>query len=312
MADGSTRRDVLRIGGGLAMATTAALSGCLGILDGSGGGSGPAYADWLATPDAFGSSHYEFGQFGVATFREHRDQLNETVASALADDVKTAAEPLGFASDGVDWYLLPTSQSLSSGPVAVLGGSFDPASVADRLASSGFERRSKYQGYRILEETDGPRVVGVGGDAAVVVRSGSEPLATLKTVVDVGSGDEARYGATNEDLGYALERLGDGLVVKARTTDRVESSDPENDDPHFAGQVASGARIDVDGDTATLYYLIVYESTDAIDREPVRQWIRADGSAGGAFERYGDVKLGRDGRALFLKGTRPAKHLFLQ
>ncbi len=305
-----TRRDLLLAGGGTAAA--GALAGCLGILGGDGGGDGgdgggvdpPEYANWFYDPAAIeGQNRYAFTRFELGTLRSNREALGEDVVDTLSDILAGPVTDVGADAAAVDRAVF-LSDSVDAPAPSIHAGSVDADAVATTLEDRGFSQATEHRGYRIYVGPDGG--VGFGLGSAGVLRTpgtGEEAVQSiLEAMVDARTGNGDRYVDANEGLRHLTASVGERLYVTGDPHERYVETSTDASDPRFAGEVANGRRVALDGEDAAVAYLVVFDGTDSVDVGAVEEWAQA-AQEDGLFARASDVSTSRDGRVVTVSGT---------
>ena len=294
MGTEKTRRDVLKMGVATgSLAVVGSLAGC----NGSVGGGGVGYRRWLYAPGAVGDSdHYSF------TVTDHRDiRDNEDELGDLYDLFASQEDSFPLSQMGVDYDEMNRNIAPENGTVIM--GSFNESDVVSELEDNdNYEEEDDYEGYTVFSTTGqgtANRVIGVNRRTAVAARSGllgnANPQDVVETLIDTDDGSEDRYASDNEDMRVVINRVGNGSIVNGSTQEETEETDAENGE--FEGQVASGGRIRINGETMRRKQVLVFDSRDDVNTSDIEDWTETDD-----FEDVDDISVSQNGRRVAITG----------
>ena len=254
--------------------------------DGQSGSSTLSYGTWLAPPDAFSDRERYF-------FQSRQPSALLSLESALG-----GAELGGFDQNpapGVEWNSVEYLHDVPGG--AVLAGEFPVDEWQSSLTDRGITESESYQGYTLYTGENGG-TVAFGDGSAVVNQSRESGLSTLKTVIDVRTGQTQRAAVANEDIGALVTALGEGTTVVGATT-------PTDEQRFVPNSVAAGQRFSL-GESESEYHLaVVYESEDSVDVGTVAD--RVGGSE--LFDGTGNLTTERRGRTAVVTGSLPSEQV---
>jgi len=313
MTPRQTRRSVLKTGaavGGLAV--TGSLAGCSDLL----GGGGPGYTNWLYAPGAPGDggngnesqdgnggaeeNHYFFTFINDSKVRANEDNFDE--------DYNESDQIGGYPLEqmGIDDYDdIDSRVTIGIGGTTVVEGSFSQDDVVGQLESNEFEADGEYSGYAIYTGSSGfggSQAIAIDGGTAVSAQGSGfsqapEPRASIEAVIDADQGEEDRYVDVNEDMEVLTDELGNGVVILGSTQAEAEESNVANGT--FAGQVAGGQVAEINGDTTTQTYVLVFADSDDVDTGQVEEWTT---TANQTFQMVSDVSVSASGRVVTVTG----------
>lgn len=200
----------------------------------------PAFWGWLPTPAALGTGPYSIGSFDLESLREaeltQRNLRPRRYTPAVLNPVGEATEQL----------LTLSTADVGTG---ILLGSYDTASLRDRLEGEGYTQEAASAPYA----TDGKRVL-VEAERLVWADAPASADAVLETVRAQADGDGESYPAAAPALRTVLETLTD---FDARFA--LRTSGPEDDPFADARFLATG--IGTDGDTVVWRTAVSFEGT---------------------------------------------------
>jgi hypothetical protein len=201
-----TRRSLLRTGAAaLATGLATGSAGCLSGLPPLGGrqtygriesppADDPSYRRWLPAPSAadLGRDHHRLAAAtpGPVTGGEPEEFLGRR--AFLRGD-------LDYFGVGYERY----DRVLDCDLGAVLEGEFDPASVADVLRGSGYERDGSRRDFALYSRSDVPRRVAVRDGVLVWSSRRVHAAPDVEALVDAGVGERRR----SHEVGRGFERL---------------------------------------------------------------------------------------------------------
>jgi len=304
MSPRGTRRSVLKTGaavGGLAI--TGSLAGCSDLL----GGGGLGYTNWLYAPGAAeqsgegnetengtedeGVSHYLFSFLNYQKLRANEDNFGE----GYNESEWISSYPL--QQMGVDYDAVDSRIGIGFGGYRVVDGSFSQDEVVGTLEDNDFEEESGHADYTVLRsstQTGLQKVLAIDGGTVVSARAFSHqgPRDTVEALIDAKRGVEDRYVDVNEDMDLLTDELGTGVQGVGRSQAEAEETDLASET--FAGQVASGGVLEIDGDTATQTWAFVFADSDDVDTGPVEEWTET----AQRFELDDEISVSASGRVV--------------
>jgi hypothetical protein len=96
---------------------------------------------------------------------------------------------------------------------AVVEATFDPASVADHLLGSGYERDGDHRGFALFSRADVPRRAAVGDGVLAWSSRGVHATPDVEALVDAGVGERRRYHEASREFDRVAEAAGTGRQV---------------------------------------------------------------------------------------------------
>jgi hypothetical protein len=293
-----TRRDVLKIGAAGSLTVVGSMAGCSGLLGGDGGAS---YKSWLYAPGTIGEEdHYSF------TVTDHRDiRDNEDELGDFYDAFESQEDSFPLSAMDVDYDEMNLSISPSNG--TAIRGSFSGSDAVSELEDNeDFEDEDEHEGYTVFvagggeNATSAPRAIGINGSTAVAERSSPfgdspDPQDVVETLIDTDAGNEERYGEDNEDMNVVLNRVGSGSIVDGSTQEETEETNAEQG--QFEGEVASGRRIRINGETTTNRQVLVFASSDDVNTNDIETWTETD-----TFDDVDNISISQSGRRITITG----------
>lgn len=282
------RREFVKATGLAAVLGTTGLAGCNGILGGGGGGS--SAGSWQYDPAVLTETGNQFfGSMDYGTLYENREQLPESTRQSFETSEDSPVQPGDIdLLSGVGGASLSMGSGTGSGfgSVAVTG-SFEKSALTSEIESQGnTEQSGEYEGYTLYENADmaggpipgqpassGSATVGIGSDAVVLgvtAAQGSEIGVTgqdaVETMIDAASGNARRLSDAD---GYAQQlssNFDDATMVVGASIDpslvgfAEQSASGGMQQQVVTGLRAGGFTANVDGETTTFTFGIIYES----------------------------------------------------
>jgi hypothetical protein len=289
------RRSFVKASGLVAVLGATGLAGCGGL----GGGSGGSVQDWVYDPTGIADvPNVAFGTMAYGTLYDNRDELPQSMGASFETNPDSPMQPADIDDlvgvGGGD--LSEDGRSAGAfGSIAVTGD-VPRAELETRVESEGSaEPTGSYEGYSMyaVSELDdgvggvpgsgqfqGSGAVAIGEDAMLAGFSYSQGMdvgatgeSALETMIDAAGGDARRLSATSGPAQRVQDRLGDAMIVVGAEVDpALLSAAQELGAPDMFGAVLAGLRggglgLDVDGDTSTYRFALVYDgegsATDA-------------------------------------------------
>lgn len=261
-----SRRDVLRMGGGVAGAgLMTALAGCSDVpVVGSFFGDEVDYTEWTYDPETLNSDSSSISvtvmnvaaildEDGVTNKTELRDRLTEDYGEELsADDIEFA---------------------LSVGFARIFTGSFDGSDVVDGM---GVSEDGSYGDFDLYVDEEAENEV-VATDGTYLITSSPYEYAEVdareevELLVDTYNEDADRFVDVNDDFQLVHDEV--NADVYAAINGQTESSTEDAPDDAI---VTTGITAEIDGeDTLGTYYLL-FKSADGIDLDEVESDVESD------------------------------------
>ncbi|MBX0286675.1 hypothetical protein [Haloarcula salinisoli] len=296
-----TRRAMLRRG--LATAGAGALVGAAGCssIPNLLGGTTP-YAKWLPAPAAVDDSdHYNFTYFNVDDLEAHEGEIDD-------GDLKPPKSGEFLGPVDIDWQDASGVTTLGFGGLFGFGGfvveaDFDRDDAISDLEANGFTEDSEHEGYALMLGSFEKRVYAVGDGAIVLSVSLGGDTDMAEAIIDAKTGNVDRYGDDSDDMSALIGALGGGTYVKGSTTDIPEEADPA--DGVFDNMVARGEQAKIKGQDTALKHVVVYESSDDVDTDDLREWVDENNADGERFGNLDDPSYNSNGRKGVITGTVP-------
>lgn len=305
-ANGLTRRQVLRGGGGLlAVGAVASSAGCLGSGPLSGGAN---YRNWLHEPGELGGDddHYRFRLVRPGPILERASHLPRSYVDRTAD-----VGPVG-AVTGVEAE--DVSDALIWQGFGLYNATFDRAALTDELRASGFVEDDRHESYALYvdgnpdSEHYGWGVAVTGGTFLVTLGGNPRAAVTrLETAIDTRRGDVDRYAEEVEGMAILTDELGRAHVVIGETIPQTGNAAPGA--RRFSGQVALGSSRQITGERTQLRQVFVFADSDAARDADVDAWLADPGAVSAVWRAADDVTTDRSGKAVVVDGTVPSEAL---
>lgn len=283
------RREFVKATGLAAVLGTTGLAGCNGIL-GGGGGGGSAAADWQYDPSSLADVGNEFfGSMNYGALYDARDQLPQSMQDGLESSGDSPISPSEIdllSGVGGASFSMGSGTGAGFGSIAVTG-SFEKSTVTDEIESQGSaEQTGEYEGYTLYENasmaggqipgqpgTSGSATVGAGDGAMVMgvtMSQGSDIGVTgqdaVETMIDASAGNATRLSDADGHVQQLSSNLGDATMVVGAAIDpslvgfAEQSASGGMQQQVVTGLRAGGFTADVDGETTTFTFGIIYES----------------------------------------------------
>jgi hypothetical protein len=243
-----------------AVATVGATAGCSDIVgetplgsEGNGAASGGVTAldsdgllELLHEPGTYGDQdHYAFSVSSPAAIDAVRDALDDDVFAGLVTRARGGSGQRVMDAVGVDFWDVGTRYS--AGPLSVLVGDFNRDDIWRRLQYQGLSYRGDYNGFALLQPTEGERqpTLALEGEgkmddeeaptdiSRVIVGSPTEDTdssTVVQAVIDVAAGDGDRYADAVDSVTPLVEGLGGGALMRGETFEAVTPDDGPNVD----------------------------------------------------------------------------------
>lgn len=270
-----TRRDVLA--GCAAVGGASALAGCSSLPFGGEDDDPSEYTDWIPDTD---DAYRNFGSVRPSDI---------VAVEGLPPDL-AREQLLGVESTAIHQFLTLRGVGLN-----VLRTSLDDEQLRSDLAAElagDLEPRGDYEGYQRYGTAEADRVVAIGDGVAVL---GDD--ATVRSVIDAGSGDGERLVDANREFELLTGALRAGDLVRGQVV-----GDPSNQDAVRDGRTARGLRLDVGSDDTRQTHAFVYQSESDADVESIQQEYESE-------ERFEDVSASSDGRVVTVSFTVPTDEI---
>ena len=333
-----TRRTFLQSSGLAAALGVSGLAGCNSLLgdDAAGGAFGDWQYDpsvLTATPNVV------FGGMNYGQFYEMRDELPPSMQESFevdqSEDSPVSPEDfeqiVGVAGGDIQ---PPQQGGMGMGSMGLVGsvaitGSFDRQALVDEVESEGEVSQSgEYEGYAVYEvpdfgetpmggvgqDYDGTATVGVGDSAVVAglsMAQGGEVdasgRAAAETMIDASAGNADRLSATTGPAQNVQGRVNDMLMAVGAEVDPDLVGFYQEQMGMTMGQMSSmlnglragGLGADVDPETTSYKFVLVYESASAAEESGITE-IFDEESASQYEEQEGieSVSVSQDGEAI--------------
>jgi hypothetical protein len=307
MTHDQTRRTVLKAGVAAgSLAVVGSMAGCSGLL---GGGGGASYSSWLYAPGTVGESdHYSFSITDHQDIRDNEQTLEDEdrFDSYESREDSFPLDQMNVSYDEVNETIsVGRGGSFGGGGGSVVTGSFSESDVIDELEDNEqFSDESEHEGYTIFSvssqgSSTARQAIGVSGSTAVAANAqgpetGAEEV--LEVLIDTDNGDEERYTEDNDDMNVVVNEVGSGTFVNGSTADSTDETNVEQG--AFGGQVGSGSRITINGDTSDVKSVLVFDSSDDIDMGDIEDYTDTD-----RFDRFDDISTSQSGRAVTITAS---------
>jgi hypothetical protein len=289
------RRELLKKGAAVTAGVGAlSVSGCSQIpFVGSGG----SYTKWLHEPGAVtDTDHYSARAFNPQPVFNNEDVFEESYIETL-ENWDDRLDPTGLNVDELN-------QVVSTNVANVYGGGFSQNDVVEELEDADFDDDDQINGYTIYERNDENQAWTVGSNTLVQTWSsdGETAVDVAETVVEVGSGGEARYVDEVEAMGVLSSNLSNGFQQYVNTYEETDEDDPEAG--QFENSIGTGLTAGLNGETVNFDVVIAYEDRDDVDTDDLEDWI--DEQEDNLLEDLDDVSYNQSGRAGVVSGAMDA------
>jgi hypothetical protein len=212
----ATRRRFLA---GSAALATGSLAGCVEALPPLGrrvaignvappDAGPPEYRSWVPTASAVPEASFSADDvlFAKPTSVQH---VEEGFASWPRAVIESTIDWFGYGYDSYD-------RAMKMGGTYVLVGDIEPSTVADALASTGYEQTGSYEGYTLYRRADIPRTVAVksgvilyAADIHAEDAMDDDSERTVKAVADTEAGRTERHHKSDADFALLTEKARD-------------------------------------------------------------------------------------------------------
>ncbi|SER57518.1 hypothetical protein [Natrinema salaciae] len=248
-----SRRDVLRMGGGVAgVGIVAGLAGCSELpVVGSYFDDGLDYAAWTYDPEAVGSNSISTTLLNVAAILDEEAVSNK---SDLRDEV-TGTYGEDLSADDVEFVL-------SVGFAEILTGSFDGSDVVDGM---GVSEEGSYGDFDLYADDEAENAM-VATDGTHLIRSSPyeyaevEATEELELLIDTYNEDADRFVDVNDDFDLVRQEVDTTVYVSLNGQTESSSEDAADD-----AVVTTGITAEIDGEEMLGTYLLLYKTADGID-----------------------------------------------
>ncbi len=342
----------MQAGGLAAVLGATGLAGCSGIIGGGGSSTATASNWQYDPAELTPSPNVVFGAMDYGQFYEIRDQLPESMRQDFefnqtqGDSPVTPSDIDHMIAVGGGRLQLP-SNSAPQGSFSMLGsfavtGSFDKGAIVDQASSEGqISRSGDYEGYAMFEvsdlgqtpmggisqQYDGSATMGVGESALVAglsLTQGGEVQATgtdaAETMIDASAGNAPRISARSGPIRNAQRRVNDRMLSAGVQVDPELVSFVQDRYGMMLGQASGmltglrsgGFGADVDPDTTTYHFALVYESDSAASDSGIVQLMSDSTSEYEQREGIDSVSVSQDGAAIVAEISGDTKTLLEQ
>jgi hypothetical protein len=250
------------------------------------------YPSWLVTPTEPTPHTYEFTHLSLSSVRADADP---TFAEQLDTYWEQRAESyfgVGVPVEDIDTVLTVNHSTVANESFRVLGGGFDPGALRPALYEVGFEADGRVDDFqRFVRTAEGrTRAFGLHPDVIVTI-SASEGAATpLETAIEQHEAGEDQTEA-DEGLAALIDHFGEADYLTGRELEaEFDEEFPLN------AAVATGRRLDVQGETTWSERTYVFDPEATVDRAGIEEGIRRR-HVGQPIEEYT-----RDGRIVTVAG----------
>ncbi len=273
-------------------------AGCSSIPNPLGGNT--PYANWLPVPDDVGDSdHYNFTYLNLNDIESNEDELD-------GDSIDPASYEEFWAPLDIDWEDASGLTILGFGGLFGVGGLVVEADFSRDDAISGlededFDEDSEYEGYALMLDSAETQVYAIGDGAVVLTSSDGGDTDTAEALIDAKTGNADRYGDDSDDMSTLIDALGGGTFVNGNTMDEPEDPDPAGGT--FDAMVAEGQQVTINGQTADVNYVVVYESSDDVDTDDLEEWVTENDGNDEQFDDVDDISYNENGRTGIVTGT---------
>lgn len=328
------RRTFVKAGGLAAVLGTTGLAGCNLFGDGGGAAAGQS---WQYDPATLGPSpNVAFAGIDYATLYENREDLPDSMADSFQQPQDVPIRPedvdqlVGVAGGEV---VLNTGSSadfqrlLAFGSTALTGDLPREDIAADLESRAGASQVGEYEGYTLYEspiggagvanpQFDGSGVTALRDDAVVagvgLYRNADTTVSgrqAAEQMIDASAGDVRRLDETDGTASDLQGRVGDGTVSTGVAVDPNLVATAEDAGGDVGGEIGGtsqfvsgfrggGLGADVDGGTADLSLVLVYESGSRARDSGVVSIVRALKPEYESQSGIEEVSASRDGAVI--------------
>jgi len=308
-----TRRDLLRKGGQLTAAgVVVSTAGCLRQIPVIGPMiAGPRLPPkkWVGAPGVVSDGDHEsFNHVNYEEILNNESELDSDTAESLTEMEGSAWEAAGLSTEdavvGLDW-----------GGVSIVQGNLNKNDAISALEGEDFSEETTKNDFTILtgdDDSEYPRRgAGVTGNRIIegYGTDDKDPDEVVATAIDVGNGNADRYADENEDFQTLLNKTGIGTITVGSTGEEVEETTAEAG--QFEGNVASGARYDINGEDTAFKAVYIFDTSDDVNTGDIEDYVSELESAedGILSQTRGEVTVNQDGRAGIIEATIPTNEL---
>jgi hypothetical protein len=287
------RRELLQSLGAASVAATTGLAGCSSITGGGGvpDGDRAGFDSWTAASMITDSS---VGGLTVdlEMFHSLEDEGTETATTTEAATTTgiTESDPLagiaasyvvaaafgvglGFFRTGLQSFVEEDGggEFVHYPPVgAVVEGSFETDDVASEVEGADGTELESYEGYTIYEQgsSSSSTAIAVGDGVAVKADEGedvTDPVQSVKDLIDANAGDSESYSSTSEDYEALVTALpNEGVTgVQYDSEGGLFESDEENESESGMEAGLSGfSDVDLEGDAVGAAVTTTFTETE--------------------------------------------------
>ena len=312
-----TRRQFLAAG---AVAGAGALAGCDRIPFIGGGGGIGQFSNWVPSAGEISPSRssINFSARSPSQINANRTNLHPSTYRSYQSSYRT----------GVDWKSLTLELSIEGG--SVYTGSYNADDVASELtAATGSNDRGKYSqadsegSYEIFIPSsangadDASDAYAVSSNAIVRARSTgsqfqdnfSSAVANAKSIIAVGEDGDGRAVDNDETFSTLANELGGTIAQGGTRQEPVGSGAASVPQGNFEGLVAAGTGVTLNGATAQVKEVFVFDSQGGVDTGDLEEYVETNDTGGGTWDYTRNVSVNQNGNAGVITGTRDAYDL---
>ena len=227
------------------------------------------YRSWLVAPTPVTADHYEFAHLSLSTVRADATQSFAESLDTYWRQRSVAYFGVSVPVDGLETVLTVNHARAVDESYRVASGSFDTDTLRESLADAGFTADGfTADVQRFTRVEDGLlRVVGLHPDVLVSIGAPESATDPLAAAVDQHAAGEVRT-EVDEGLAALVDHFGTADYATGRELEPVDESYP------LSTAVATGRRLDVEGDTSWTERAYVLPPDATVDQAAVEEEIR--------------------------------------
>lgn len=333
MDERTTRRRFLRHSGATCGAgIVASTAGCLDGIPFLG--RSEAYTKWLPAGDEFTGRLPDLVLSRPSALAQHEDAFEELelgLETYVGADQVSGEVGWTVDYDDLEWVLGVGHDAHSTYPVTVYEAEYSRDDLVERLKTLNYEPAGTRNGFDLfarmapkpadiegrrptLEEIEKAQIVALDGQAVVsAVWVTRTPWTPLEPVLDAKAGEVDRYLEDEDDVKALFDHVGSGDFVYASIHEPL-TEDMTKMWGSFEDQVATGHEFTVQGETAELRTVFLFEDEGDVEMDAVEDFVGSidsyeDPIDGGEPYDGNEFSTRQRGRAVILTGTQETSEL---
>jgi hypothetical protein len=250
------------------------------------------YPSWLVAPTEPTPHTYEFTTLSLSAVRADADPTFVEQLDRYWEQRAESYFGVSVPVDDIDAVLTVNHSTVANESFRVLGGGFDTDALRPALREAGFEADGRVDDFqRFVRTVEGrTRVFGLHPDVIVTISASEGADAPLEAAIEQHEAGERRT-RVDEGLATLIDHFNESDYRTGRELEaKIDEDFPLN------GAVATGRRLDVQGETTWSERTYVFDPEATVDRAGIEEGIERR-HVGQPIEEYS-----RDGRIVTVAG----------